>query len=141
MIRYHVEDDINDIVRLGKLLHENYKFKLDTFSKCLVCYDDKNMFVGFVVYSIMYERSEIIDIIVDSNYRTKGYGKKMLLKVIEDVRKNDCENVTLEVKKDNQVAIDFYYSLGFKIIGCIKDYFLDLKNKKYIDGYIMELKF
>lgn len=140
MIRYYLEKDVSNIVRLGKLLHENYKFNLDTFSKCLIICDEKDKLIGFVIYSIIYERAEIVDIVVEPDHRRLGYGKKLMLEVISDIKKNKCENITLEVKRNNQNAMNFYYDLGFKIVRCIKHYYVDLKSNEFVDGYIMELK-
>ena len=70
--------DANDIDRinyLGNLLHENYVFDLDVFSRCLVMQID-SVIIGYVVYSIIYERAEIIDIIIDPLYRNKRYTLK-----------------------------------------------------------------
>lgn len=126
--------DANDIDRinyLGNLLHENYVFDLDVFSKCLVMQID-SVVIGYVVYSIIYERAEIIDIVIDPLYRNKSYGYKLLLSCIEDIRLNNCKNITLEVNSNNKPAICLYKKLGFKI---------EAVREKYYginDGYLMK---
>ena len=54
MIRNYTKDDIYNIEKLGRELHDNYKFSLDVYSKCLVVEDKK--IVGFITYSIIYDR-------------------------------------------------------------------------------------
>lgn len=126
--------DANDLDRinyLGNLLHENYVFDLDVFSRCLVMQID-SVIIGYVVYSIIYERAEIIDIIIDPLYRNKSYGYKLLLSCIEDIRLNNCKNITLEVNSNNTAAICLYKKLDFKI---------EAVRKKYYginDGYLMK---
>ena len=46
MIRDFINKDILDIEILGKNLHNNYKFSLDTFSKCKVI-EINNSIIGF----------------------------------------------------------------------------------------------
>lgn len=123
--------DIDRINYLGNLLHENYVFDLDVFSRCLVMQID-SVVIGYVVYSIIYERAEIIDIIIDPLYRNKSYGYKLLLSCIEDIRLNNCKNITLEVNSNNKAAICLYKKLGFKI---------EAVREKYYginDGYLMK---
>lgn len=124
-------NDLDRINYLGNLLHENYVFDLDVFSRCLVMQID-SVIIGYVVYSIIYERAEIIDIIIDPLYRNKSYGYKLLLSCIEDIRLNNCKNITLEVNSNNMAAICLYKKLDFKI---------EAVREKYYginDGYLMK---
>lgn len=140
MIRNYTENDITNITELGNILHKNYEFKLDVFSKCLV-YTIEDKFIGFIIYSIMYERAEIVDIIINTDYRNRGYGKKLINNALNDIKKNNCKNVTLEVSVDNEMAIKFYVGFGFKIVKLIKNYYLNIKSGTNKDAYLMELKF
>ena len=140
MIRNYIESDITEITKLGSFLHKNYKFKLDVFSKCLVCVLEEKL-VGFIVYSIMYERAEIIDIVVDSDYRERGYGKCLISAALDEIKSNKCQNVTLEVSSGNAIAIKFYSNFGFKKVREIKSYYFDIESNVCHDAYLMELKF
>lgn len=131
MIREYKNKDIDSIKKLGSLLHINYDFKLDIYSKCLV-YELDNNIIGFIIYSIIYDRAEIIDILIDNNYRNKGYGDELLKNGIEDCLNNNCKNITLEVKESNESAINLYKKNNFKVIAKRKNYY---KNE---DAYLME---
>ena len=130
-IRFYNLNDLDLICKLGKNLHKNYSFNLDQFSYCLVIEKD-NYIIGFVTYSIIYEIAEIIDIIVEEKERKKGYGKKLIKKVIYIAKDNNCNNITLEVNENNFFAIDFYKSLDFKIVAKRKSYY----NNE--NGYLMK---
>ncbi len=132
MIRYYNNNDIPYINKLGIQLHDNYKFDLDIYSKCLVI--DNNGIIGFITYSIIYDRAEIIDIVVSVNNREKGLGRKLLQYVINDCKSNNCKSITLEVRKSNETAINFYKNNGFNIISTRKNYY------KEEDGYLMCLE-
>lgn len=122
LIRKYEINDKNKIEHIGKLLHDNYTFNLDDFSKCLVIIDD-NKIVGFIVYSIIYERSEIVDIVIDSDYRKKSYGYKLLECAINDIIKNNCENISLEVNSINIPAINLYKKFNFNTVSVRKKYY------------------
>ena len=132
MIRDFINKDILDIEILGKKLHNNYKFSLDTFSKCKVL-EINNSIIGFITYSIIYDRAEIIDIIIKEEFRNKGYAKKLIEEVIVELKNNQCKNITLEVNEKNP-AVKFYKKIGFEIVSIRKGYY----NGQ--DGYLMEKK-
>lgn len=129
-IREYNKEDIINITKLGNLLHEDYKFLLDEFSKCVVIEENNNI-IGFLTYSIIYERSEIVDIIINPSYRKKGLGYSLLNYAINDIIKNNCDNITLEVNCENSAAINLYKKQGFKIETIRKNYY------NGIDGFLM----
>ena len=132
IIRKYESSDKEEINKLGCFLHDNYTISLDTFSNCIVLEEDKKI-IGFITYSIIYERAEVIDIIIESPYRNKGYGKILLNNAISDIKENNCINITLEVNEKNIAAINLYKSLGFDIIAKRNNYYKDN------DAYLMEL--
>ena len=132
-IRFYSSNDIIKINELGNYLHKDYNFSLDEFSYCLICEED-NIFIGFINYSIIYERAEIVDIIINPNYRKNGYGKKLLEEALKIIKSKNCNVVTLEVNSKNKIAINFYTKFDFKIKSIRKNYYT-LDN--YSDGYLM----
>lgn len=131
MIRLYSDNNVKIINNLGAKLHNNYNFKLDVFSFCYVCEVD-NVVVGFVTYSIIYERAEVVDIIIDEDKRRLGYATLLLNKVIKDATKKECKNITLEVDVNNDSAIKLYEKLGFIKVSVRKNYY----GKS--DAYLME---
>lgn len=130
-IRNYKEKDLNYISKLGSLLHEKYTFSLDEFSKCLILEDNQNI-IGFIIYSIIYDRAEIVDIIINPTNRSNGYGEKLLGFTIEEIINNGCLNITLEVSVSNTSAINLYKKVGFNIEAIRKNYY----NNE--DGYLMK---
>ena len=80
--------------------------------------DDK--YVGFLIYQLLYENAEVIDIFVLEKYRNRGIGTLLLKEMMKD---SNIKNITLEVKKDNKYAIMLYNSLGFKEVSVRKGYY------------------
>ena len=65
MIREYNSSDINTIEQICSKLHNNFKLSLNSFSKCLL-YEINNKIVGVIVYSVIYDRAELIDIIIST---------------------------------------------------------------------------
>lgn len=102
----------------------------DPFSKFII-YLENNKIVGFLSYSIIYERVEINYIFVCENYRGKKIASKLLEFMIESCK--ICENITLEVRKSNSVAISLYKKFGFEEVATREKYY----NNE--DGILMML--
>ena len=117
---------------LEKYLKENNIFisNNDPFSKSIIYYENNNI-VAFLNYSIIYERAEINYIFVLENYRGKKIASKMLEFMIKSCK--ICENITLEVRKSNSIAISLYRKFGFKEVAIRKNYY----NNE--DGILMML--
>ena len=97
------------------------------FSKYLV-YLDHNEVLGFINYTYLYDRIEIININVQDAFKRQGIGSKLLEKVLN----NPVINFTLEVNKNNVPAINLYKKYGFRAVGIRKNYYHG------IDGILME---
>ena len=115
-------EEIKDI-KLIENLFNSYKEKYNPIINdytFILSYKENDKYVGFLIYQLLYEASEIIDIFVLNKYRNKGIGKALINKMLENKK---IEKVTLEVKKDNKNAIMLYNSLGFKPVSIRKGYY------------------
>jgi len=129
MIRKYKKEDIDLINELGKELHNNYNFVENELFHAYVIHEKE--FIGFVTYSILYDKVEILDLIIKEEYRNKGYASMLIKTVINDALDKECINITLEVNSDNIPAINLYKKLGFDIAAIRKNYYKDN------DGYLM----
>ena len=105
----------------------------NVFSKYFIYVKESNI-IGFVNYFDIYDRYEIVNIFVTATYRNKKIGSKMLEHLIKLGEKQNIKNITLEVKKDNIVAINLYKKYNFEIVAIRKLYY------QGIDGLLMERK-
>jgi ribosomal protein S18 acetylase RimI-like enzyme len=73
---------------------------------------------GHVVGSVMagYEghRGWLNYLGVLPDYQGQGFGRKLVEKAVDELKKLGCLKVNLEVRKSNSSVIDFYLHLGFK---------------------------
>lgn len=105
----------------------NYKITDNAFNNVII-YKEDNQILGYLDYSIMYERGEINYIFVLEQYRSKGIASKLLEYMINNTK---VEEISLEVNKDNSNAIKLYRKYNFKEVGIRKGYY------NGVDGILM----
>ena len=113
--------NINLLKNIFSRYKKDYELKRSDFTK-IYAYIIDGIIVGFLVFDIIYDRCEIIDIYVDEKYRRKSIAQKLIKEILEDY---DFENITLEVSSINIPAIKLYEKLGFKKEAIRKNYYND----------------
>ena len=117
-------NDINLVLPFIKKYFPNYTVENSPYEK-FFCYKEGDNIIGFISYSVIYERAELNYIVTDEQYRRKGIGQKLLDYAIEDLKNNMVENFSLEVNVNNKVAIKFYLKNKFEIKATRHNYYAD----------------
>ncbi len=81
--------------------------------------------------------ANITNIAVREEYKKMGIGEKLVEKLINRAKNNNCTGITLEVRVSNNSAINLYKKKGFEIEGLRKKFYTDNNE----DAHIMWLKF
>ena len=118
--------DLKDIKELTNLYKDNYNPNISKFTHIYAYYKDE--FISFIVFDIIYERCEIIDVFTRKDKRNNKLASTLINEIINDY---NIINITLEVKIDNISAIKLYESLGFKKVSIRKGYY------NGVDGLLM----
>jgi [ribosomal protein S18]-alanine N-acetyltransferase len=92
--------------------------------------------VGFVIFHIVADVSEIYNIAVESGHARSGIGKQLMSAAIQESCRRRAVRVMLEVRKSNIPAINFYFGYKFRIAGERKNYY----SNPIEDAYVMELE-
>ena len=95
-------------------------------------YVEDGKVIAKMKYSIIYDRMEIDDILVKEEYRNKGIGSKLMGYLVSIAISEKVINITLEVRKSNEVARNMYKKFGFREVALRKFYY---GNE---DGILME---
>ena len=103
------------------------------FTKVFIIKEQEEL-VGLMILDIIYERMELIQIIVKEEYRKKGYATKLMEHMLSIAEINKLENITLEVREDNKNAISLYEKFGFEKCAIRPSYY------QGTDGILMERK-
>lgn len=92
-----------------KMLLAEANNKFSRFKICII----NNSIAGFVIYRIVLEEAEVLNIVIDNQFRGKSYGKQLLSYAINDMKENNVENIFLEVNEHNTIAQNLYKNAGF----------------------------
>lgn len=90
--------------------------------------------VGFVIFHIAADVSEIYNIAVENGYARSGIGHELMAAAIQESARRRATKVVLEVRKSNNPAINFYLKFNFRIAGERKNYY----SNPVEDAYVME---
>lgn len=101
------------------------------YAKTIEFYQDE-IVIGYLKYSLIYDRIEIDDFFVEEIHRNKGIGKKLMSYLVAIAIDNHVVNVTLEVRISNEIARNLYKQFGFREVALRKFYYGDE------DGILME---
>lgn len=72
---------------------------------------------GFINMHILMKTAHINEIAIENTYRRRGIGTNLVNICVEYAKREKCENITLECRKSNTGALEFYEKLGFEILG------------------------
>ena len=95
-------------------------------------YYENNKILGYLNYSFIYDRIEIDDFYVEETRRKEGIGKKLMGYLVAVAIDSHVINITLEVRKSNEIAKNLYKKFGFREVAIRKFYY---GNE---DGILME---
>ena len=136
MVREALNQDFNRIYEIGMLIKDNFStsYNLDEIIKNdythIYVYEEDNKVLGFIHIEDHFEITDIINIAVDKDYQGIGIGKKLIQYVIDNTK---ADKLMLEVKANNESAINLYKSMGFNEIYIRPNYY-----DGNIDAIIME---
>lgn len=116
-------------VEENKILSTDYvekELEVNPYGHFIV-YKKNDIIIGYLYYSLIYDRIEINQIEVLEEGRRKGIASKLM----EHLIKNNL-SITLEVKKTNISAINLYKKYGFIEVAVRRGYY------NGVDGILME---
>ena len=148
-IRKARKGDIDRIIDIERSWHHLSHWSIDSYYRLLnddsftssfvaeiETEDGRSRIVGFVIFHIAADASEIYNIAVENSHARSGIGKQLMSAAIHESKRRKASKVVLEVRKSNTPAINFYLKFNFTIAGERKNYY----SSPIEDAYVMELK-
>ena len=120
MIRELNKEEYKNIVGLGLLITSNFSTDKISDDEKIIVFESNNNIVAFLQYLVNYETIDIINIAVLPEYRREKIATKLINYISSN---NNINQILLEVRESNEVAIKFYENLGFKQLRIIKNYY------------------
>ena len=85
--------------------------------------DDDDAIVGYAILWCILDQGELTNIAIVPARRGEGLGKALLLQVLGVARERGVQQLFLEVRASNEVAIDLYLRQGFEEVGVRRNYY------------------
>lgn len=114
-----------------------FKDSMKNEANHLVVMHDANHFLGYAVFSVVFEDAQLLNITVAPEFTGKGLGHELLDYVIRMCGVQGAESLYLEVRPSNAPANRLYQSKGFKSISIRKNYYPSSGGRE--DGIVMGL--
>jgi len=70
--------------------------------------------MGSIMVGYEGHRGWINYLAIAPEHQRHGYGKKLVQKAIEELKKIGCQKINLQVRRNNTKGVNFYKHLGFK---------------------------
>ena len=136
-----LETDIDAIV-----LVENKSFSLPWTKKAFgqellndkayyLVMEEDHQIIGYGGFWKILDEGHFTNVAIMPEYRSKGFGKKLIEAMLNYARTLEISRVTLEVRESNESALGAYLSSGFQIEGKRSRYY----TKPVEDAMIMWL--
>ncbi|MDK2124265.1 ribosomal protein S18-alanine N-acetyltransferase [Parachitinimonas caeni] len=85
--------------------------------------EQEGQVIGFAVIMQVLDEATLLNIAIDPSQQGKGFGRLLLAEAIQHARRNLAKVLMLEVREGNQSARTLYQRVGFKEVGCRKQYY------------------
>lgn len=79
--------------------------------------------VGYIGGRVVLDEAELYRVAVLPEFRGLGYGEKLVQKFVDSCCDLGAKKIFLEVRDDNEIALQTYLSVGFQKIGIRKNYY------------------
>lgn len=109
--------------RMKSILGEEFFSRIVDDPSYLFLKLEEDNIIGYALFSINGNESELYSIAVDSSYEGQGKGSELLEKGIEILKEKGIERIFLEVRESNIRANNLYTKNGFKYQRTRKGYY------------------
>ena len=120
-------EDKYSFLYLGSLIKSDFEKTndlekiLESTSEKIYGYYQGDLLIGFIYISKSFENVDIIDIVVDGEYRRKGIASAMISFIVDNYK--DINSIFLEVNENNIAAIETYRKNNFEVINVRNNYY------------------
>ena len=135
-----------DIFAVIKLSHETlterysptlFNYFYETFPQGFLVAEKNNKLIGFIIGIKTTDDSvRILMLGVSQNNRKKKIGTNLIERFFEIMYENNIRKIYLEVRTNNEIAIQFYRKMGFNIIDVIPMFYQSGEDAYAMSRYL-----
>ncbi|HEX7037522.1 MAG TPA: ribosomal protein S18-alanine N-acetyltransferase [Pseudomonadales bacterium] len=121
-------DDLDQVVENEERSYE-FPWTRGNFSDCLAAKHECRLLlldaqvIGHGILSVGPQEAHLLNVCVRRDRQGHGYGRALVVHMLERAKARGAEMLFLEVRPSNLVAVSLYRSLGFNEIGLRRNYY------------------
>ena len=100
----------------------NFKDSINSGYMCLVMEQGKQL-MGYAILMMVLDEAHLLNISVAQSHQGQGWGRYLLVQMMEMGREKGGLNMFLEVRPSNHSALGLYESMGFNEMGIRPGYY------------------
>ena len=130
-------DPYFDMHKLGQFSPWSRRIFEDCLTKPYFAYslDQDSQPLGYYIAMKVLDEVTLMDIVVSKSHQGKGLGKLLLQHLLEQCNQDNIQQIWLEVRESNFIAINLYDNAGFILVEQRANYYPSAKGKE--DALIM----
>ncbi|WP_333771216.1 GNAT family N-acetyltransferase [Streptomyces sp. IBSBF 2435] len=131
-VRAVTDADLPELHRLDQEVFQDHAYPYfvlrqfyDLYRDDLFVVDDGRTLCGYVLAGAVSDGSRgwILGLAIDQNWRSHGFGRRLMAESLRNLRLRGVREVWLTVEPGNATAVELYLSLGFSRVDHREDYF------------------
>ncbi|MGB5353959.1 MAG: ribosomal protein S18-alanine N-acetyltransferase [Woeseia sp.] len=144
LVRPMAHDDLTAVSDIERSSYD-FPWSHGVFRDCLlagygcITLERGNAVVGYGILSIAAGEAHILNLCVDPQFRSLGYGARLLDELLSRARHADVRQVFLEVRPSNLNAIALYRKRGFHRIAKRPAYYQAHDGREDAEVYSLKL--
>ncbi len=126
--REMTEADLEHVLAIERAGHR-YPWSEQIFRDCLrvgyLCrvWEMEEAIRVYGIMSVAVGEAHVFNVCVHPGHRRQGWGRRMMLALLDDARRRGAHTAFLEVRPSNEGAVRLYRELGFNEVGLRPDYY------------------
>lgn len=97
---------------------------------CCWVVEQESAVIGYGIMQVVARESHILNLCVHPAYHRQGFGRALLVRLLDLARDHRADTVLLEVRPTNEAAIALYTRMGFNEVGVRRGYYPGHKGKE-----------
>jgi ribosomal-protein-alanine N-acetyltransferase len=146
-LRPATEDDVAQIAAIEAKVHkapwgaDEIRAELNKpYGHFMVLTDDEtdSVIQGYIVFWLMFDECNILNVAVDLPYRGLGLAKRMIQATVGAAMRKNIRKILLDVRKSNLPAIQLYQAQNFVITHIRKSFYSDGEDAYQMALFLQE---
>ena len=93
---------------------------------------EEDKVAGYIGSQTSIDETDVMNVAVHPDFRRRGIAESLIIRLVDELKMRGSHALMLEVRASNTPAIALYEKLGFRQVGCRKNYYRNPKEDALI---------